>query len=227
MKKIFLYIIGFLLLSCISLFFVTKHYINDSKIYKHNWEVSKDTMLILQDNLYLKSSEILRWKDRSKQERDSIKKIQKELGEKINYIARLEGQMNQDTIIIRDTVLNNDENYKFNFKYHDDYLSISGFTEWIYGDKFANTTITSNNISIPLTVGLTKDWKIFVKTSNPNFKITSLEGAILDKNLYLKNQPSQRRWNIGLGVGMYSGYNFNGGWYVGPGVGISLNYRIM
>ena len=51
-----------------------------------------------------------------------------------------------------------------------------------------------------------------------------MEGALLDKDVYLKQQK-KKKWGISLSLGMYAGYDlFDKSAYIGPGAGCSISY---
>lgn len=152
-----------------------------------------------------------------------IKSLQRSLDSKISYISKLEGEISiasnsksRDTVVVY-----KDSSISFKFDVRDEWYRLRGSSH--VKDKIATTTIDSLYIPTPLQVGLTDKWEIFVTSDNPYITFPSITGAVIDKSKYV-TRP--RRWSVGVYAGMNMGMNLNGGWYVGPGVGIGIGYRL-
>ena len=77
-----------------------------------------------------------------------------------------------------------------------------GRNDFTFGKEFNyNTTIESLSMNVPLNVGLTNDYQIFVKTPNPYISFTNIEGAVIDNSIL---RPKKKRFSWGLhgGVGV-------------------------
>lgn len=159
------------------------------------------------------------------------KELQRKLNSKIAYISELESRVHVDSIVtVRDTVyvtVTDDSTKKMiaSFHYDDHWLSLNGENEYTFGENYECKTILRNiTMRTPLTVGLTNDYQIFVKSENPYVQFTSIEGAVIDKQ---KLRPKKQRFSWGLQVGAGVMYDV---WHkqvaVGPygGVGVELNF---
>ena len=160
-----------------------------------------------------------------------IKELQKELDSKIAYISKIESQVKVEYIeTIRDSIVyvqkeDSTVSHAFStFRYKDDWMSLTGKNEFTFGDNFEySTTIESLNMNVPLTVGLTDDYQIFVKTPNPYVAFSEIEGAVIDGSI-LKPNKKRFNWGLQLGVGaMYDIINKNVA--VGPYAGVGLEFN--
>lgn len=140
--------------------------------------------------------------------------LKKEKGN-VTYIASDNVKILHDTIfadieyVIRDTV---NRKVTWDWKYakegknwREKFKGVSGVS-----DSAAWTRIDSLDIEMNLVTGLRKvkdNYEIFIRSDYPNFHITSLEGAIVDKNMFVSQK--KKRWSIGPSVGahwdLYSG----------------------
>lgn len=156
------------------------------------------------------------------------KELQRKLDSKIAYISKIESQAKVDNIItVHDTIYIDNSTNKLiaSFHYDDKWVSLNGENEMTLGENYnCQTTIHSITMNTPLTVGLTNDYQIFVKSDNPYVRFTSIDGAVIDKQAL---RPKKKRFNWGLQVGAGVMYDV---WHkqvaVGPygGVGVELNF---
>jgi hypothetical protein len=159
------------------------------------------------------------------------KELQRNLNSKIAYISELESRVQVDSIVtVRDTVyvtVTDDSTKKMiaSFHYDDHWLSLNGENEYTFGENYECKTILRNiTMRTPLTVGLTNDYQIFVKSENPYVHFTSIDGAVIDKQ---KLRPRKQKFNWGLQFGVGAMYDV---WHkqvaVGPygGVGVAVNF---
>jgi len=156
-----------------------------------------------------------------------IKELEKKVG-KLQYIANIGAQIVYDSIEVHDTLWYNNEQWGGSLVYRDDWLSLNGDIR-INGNigllRTYDMTINSMIVNCPLQVGLTDEYKIWVKSKNPYVQITDLEGASL------KKQQVQKKtyWSLGLqlGVGPQWGFihqNFDVGFYFGVGGAFGWNF---
>jgi hypothetical protein len=123
-------------------------------------------------------------------------------------------------IIIKDTIKQYENgDYNIEWKYKNKFDSINSRS--LEGDsKFSidttggivritskGTTISKDEIRIKLTTGLTKidsTYRIFVKTDYPGFVLDSLEGAVLNKEMFFKPKKPMIVWgpSATVGIGM-------------------------
>lgn len=152
-----------------------------------------------------------------------IKDLQKALDDKILYISELETLIDIKPTEVHDTtVVYKDSTFNFTFNFRDKWYELIGNSSFDYNR--VKTEINTLYVNVPLRVGLTDDWKIFVTTQNPYVVFNDMEGALLDKDVYLKQQK-KKKWGISLSLGMYAGYDlFDKSVYIGPGAGCGISY---
>ena len=198
--------------------------------WKHNYEVLQDSVEVIQtkygETLFENGSLILEKKELEEAlgiSQKQIKDYEKTLNAKLAYISKLEAQLAvKDTIkvteIVHDTLSNS-----YTMSYKDEWL---GFDEIFSLKNPLKPELSVYNIgmNVPLKVGLTDDYKIFVTSLNPYFIVTSIEGAVIDKS---KFAPKPKRW----AVGVYGGFGFSYGLLnkqidIGPQIGAGVTYII-
>lgn len=205
---------------------------NEIKIAKNNLFAVTDSVrkittkngeLISEKVSYIATiKELEQYMDISKQE---IKELQKALDNKILYISALESSIEINPTEVHDTILiEKDSTYEFSFKFQDQWYGLDGYSS--INRSLVKTKINELYVNVPLQVGLTDDWEIFVSSSNPYVNIKNIDGALLDKNVYLK-QKNPRRLGLGANLGLNVGYDpIQKHIYAGPGVGFGVYYRI-
>jgi hypothetical protein len=164
--------------------------------------------------------------DITKQE---VKDIQRQLDSKVAYISKIESEVRVEYIeTVRDSIIyvNSDPNVATStFRYNNKWVDLVGRNEFTFGEQFDyKTTIESLSMDVPLNVGLTNDYQIFVKTPNPYVSFSSIEGAVIDNSVL---KPRNKRFNWGLQMGFRAMYDvMNKNIAVGPyaGVGAEFNF---
>lgn len=155
--------------------------------------------------------------------------MQRQLNSKIAYIAKLEQNTKIEYIeVVKDSIIyvnNGPQKVIASFNYNDTWLSFNGENEFNLGDKFDyKTTLYNIQMNTPLTVGLTNDYKIFVKSDNPYVNFSSIEGAVIDNQAL---RPKKKRFGWGLQLGFGVTYDvIDKDVAVGPygGLGVELNF---
>lgn len=232
-EKIGLIIIGVLLILLSFTIIYAKNKNNKLDIANNNIEALIDTITQKE----LKNGELLQYNQSlvfEKQElekylkisRQEVKDLEKKLDSKLLYISKLEGTIKCDTIYIENSVSTIDSlSYRYSFMKDTEYYTICGYTDVDKNHK-SFTTITENTIPLKLKVGLTQDWKIFVTSDNPNVNLTNIEGALVDKKTFLKQQKKDR-FSIGIQFGFGAQYGLMHRQFdYGPYFGIGVEYRI-
>ena len=154
--------------------------------------------------------------------------MQRKLDSKIAYIAQIESNTKIEYIeVVKDSIIyinNNPNNIKIPFKYDDKWLKIDGENNLVLGDEFDITThINEISINTPLTVGLTNDYQIFIKSPNPYVNITDINGAVIDNS---KLYPKKKRFSWGLQMGFGAMYDvIHNNISVGPYGGIGAEFK--
>ena len=198
---------------------------------EHNIDALQDSIEVIQtkngDLYYEKESLILEKKELEKHldiSKKEVRELEKKLNSDLAYIADLEGQLNvKPAIIIKDSLVyvdNTPDHYKFS--YDDKWLKFNGLTK--FEGTSATTTVSNINIPIPIRVGLTDEYTIFVKSDNPYISFTDIQGAAIDKS---RIADRSKRWNVGIQVGIGVQYGLiNKSLDAGPYVGVGLSYGI-
>ena len=166
-------------------------------------ELKNGELLTARDSYIATISDLEDLLDISKQE---IRDIQRQLDSKVAYISKIESEVRVEYIeTVRDSIIyiNSDPNVATStFRYNDKWVDLIGRNDFTFGEKFSyNTTIESLSIDVPLNVGLTNDYQIFVKTPNPYVSFSSIDGAVID-NSVLKPRKKRFGWGLHGGIGV-------------------------
>lgn len=233
-NKVFLIIIGVLVVLLLILGCYMREMKNDSKILNQNYQTAleqvdtfrlKNGNLLAEKNSFVASISDL--KELLNISRKEVQELQRKLDGKLLYISKLESEIEfRDEHPSIDTVtIYKDSNFVYKFNFSNDWYYVAGTNS--INNSLATTTLDKVKISVPLTVGLTEDWKIFVETPNPYVSFSNIDGAVLNKDTYLK-QVKRKPWGIGLSVGFYGGYDLiHKNIYAGPGLGLSISYNFI
>lgn len=201
----------------------------ENKHLKTNIKALSDTIQVMETKngelvyakqaLILQKNELEEYLNITKKERKELEKL---LDDKLSYIAKLEGQIKIDTLVCHDTVIHEKDITSISFKYDDIFLKLNGCTTHDKINDCWRTQINNIAIDAPLTVGLTDEYRIFVKTSNPYVSFSTIEGAVIDKP---SNGTKPKRWNIGIQVGIGGSYGLiNKKLDFGPYIGAGISY---
>ena len=203
-----------------------------NKNWKHNYEVLRDSTEVLETrngellfengSLIIKKNELENALDISKKQ---IKDYEKTLGSKLAYISKLETMLEvKDTVVVeKEKIVHDTLTNSYKMSYDDKWLK---FDETFSLLNPLSPTLSVYNISmyLPLKVGITEDYTIFVTSSNPYFKASSIEGAVIDGSKFAK-KPS--RWTFSVYGGFGAQYGLiNKQIDVGPQVGAGIGFRI-
>lgn len=189
-------------------------------------ELKNGELLTARDSYIATINDLEDLLDISKQE---IRDIQRQLDSKVAYISKIESEVRVEYIeTVRDSIIyiNSDPNIATStFRYNDKWVDLIGRNDFTFGEKFSyNTTIESLSMDVPLNVGLTNDYQIFVKTPNPYVSFSNIDGAVIDNSVL---RPRKKRFNWGLQMGFGAMYDvMNKNIAVGPyaGVGAEFNF---
>ena len=178
-------------------------------------ELKNGELISIRDSYIVDKKELQEELEMSRKE---YKELEKVLDSKIAYIAQMEANVKFDTVVtVRDSIVYvGDEVVSVIFNYKDDWLSFLGESD-LASQK---TSLFDVSINTPVTVGLTDDYQVFVKSPNPYVNFTSVESYIIDES---KLYPKKPKWSWGLqgGFGVLYGLNqkqFDVGLYLGIGV---------
>ena len=148
--------------------------------------------------------------------------LKKQLGSSLAYISQLESNVHIDTIItIKDTTIYINNQVQSKFTFDNGWVGFKGLN--IYDGVDITTSIYDLNVQVPLQVGLTNDYTIFVKSSNPYVHFIDIEGAVVEKStLY----PKKKRFSYGLQGGIGFSYGMIGKQLdFGPYFGFGVQYN--
>lgn len=209
--------------------------------YNNKLDISEQNLKAAQTELKevkLKNGELLAYRDSyiakindlenllgiSKKE---IKELQKNLDSKIAYISNIESKIKIEYIeTVRDSIVYiTKDSAESKFKYYDEWVALMGKNRFKFNEEFSyNTTIESLEVAVPLNVGLTNDYQIFVKTPNPYIQFTTIDGAVIDKSIL---KPKKQRWSHGFhfGFGVQWGI-LNKSFDIGPQIGYSVHFNL-
>lgn len=197
----------------------------------HVYQLKNGELMYEKQGFILEKAELEKYLDISKKE---VKDLEKKLGSALATIAKLEGQVKIDTLVMKDSVvIKPDSTIDIFFDYNDRWLTLDGTTNYCPRDNFAITTMNCIRMQVPLKVGTSKDDKWFVTSENPYVQFTSIEGANIDKS---KPKRHSIGVNVGLGLGAGfgvcippSGGTVNSGIILGPVlyVGVGYTYKLI
>ena len=160
----------------------------------------KNGELILANESYILQLDEL--EDQFNITKNEAKELKKQLGSSLAYISYLESNIHYDTIVtIKDTTIYINNGVESKFIYDDGWVNFKGLS--IYNGNDINTNIYDLNVNIPVNVGITNDYTIFVKSSNPYVHFKSIDGAVIDKSILY---PKKKKFSYGLQGGL--GFNY-------------------
>lgn len=156
--------------------------------------------------------------------RQEYRDIERKLDDKIAYISRLESQLrHKDTIYLKaDTVYVSNNSIFKNFTWRDEWSAIDATVSGLTIED-SRLSITSLSTRIPVEVGLTDDYKIWVKSSNPNVEFTSITGSVI-QNSSLDDRKRRLHHGVSIGFGFQYGL-FGRTFDFGPQLGYSLQFN--
>lgn len=187
------------------------------------YELKNKELLFFTNSLVIEKNELEKYLEISKRE---VKDLEKKLDSKLLYISQLEAQSNIDTIYMETQTTKDSLYYRYSFEKIDPFYTIKGYTDVNIINNIGLTTITENSMKLNLKVGLSEDWKIFVTTDNPYITFNNIEGALLDKNMFLKEQKIDR-FSLGIQFGFGGHYGLvHNHFDYGPYLGIGVEYRL-
>lgn len=192
--------------------------------YKNHIEVvetKNGELMTIKESLILKEKEIREELEMTKNE---YRDIEKQLEGSIAYIAQLKSKVGmKDTIWMKpDTVyINNDITFK-HFSWMDQWNTIDAS---LSGHTISDSRLSINSLSIkvPLEVGLSDDYKIWVKSENPNVEFTDIKGSVV-QNSNMDDRKLRFRHGFHAGFGFHYGL-FGRTFDFGPQAGYSLQFN--
>ena len=219
---------GFLILLtilCIILLLFSKCTADKNERLQNNIEVLTDSVRVteLKNGDLLYSKQILEADNKELAEavgleKNKRKEVEKELGEKIKLLAKVDGEIRVDTLILKDTVVETDFGNRINFNFNDQYLSLDGTT--CLSNGIAQTKINSLSMDVPVFLGKTNNKQFFIRSENPYVSFPNIRVA--------EEITTPKRWGLGIQVGIGCGYNLvDKGFFAGPYIGFGLSYNFL
>lgn len=198
--------------------------------WKHNYEVLQDSVQMVETKygelLYERGSLIVEKRELEDAlgiSKKQVKDYEKKLGSQLAYISKLESRLEiKDTVTVTEIV--HDTLSRSYLMHHRN--------EWFQFDETFSLKNPSKpemyvyNIwmNVPLKVGLMDDYTIFVTSPNPYFKVTEIEGAVIDRGRFAQKP---RRWTFSIYAGWGVQYGvINKQLDTGPQAGAGIGFRI-
>lgn len=201
----------------------------DLKISEHNYNAAKSEVVKMETKnkelIYEKEALILS-EEQLREELGLSKKELKEINKKIEsqavYIAKLESAVKIDTVETRtDSIIYVDNTPAFvKFRMDDEWIQFNGKSDI----SKKSTTISDLNIPVPLEVGVSKDYSIFVLTPNPYLDITDINAVAVSD--FVKKIEKKKHWGVGISLGVSVQYGLvHKKFDVGPGILVGFEYK--
>ena len=208
---------------CIILLLFSKCTADKNERLQNNIEVIIDSVRVteLKNGDLLYSKQILEVDNKELAEavgleKSKRKEVEKELGEKIKLLAKVDGKIKVDTLILKDTVVETDFGNRINFSFKDQYLSLDGTT--CLSNGIAQTKINSLSMDVPAFIG--KNKQFFIRSENPYVSFPNIRVA--------EEITRPKKWGLGIQVGIGCGYNLvDKGFFAGPYIGFGLSYNFL
>ena len=208
---------------CIILLLFSKCTADKNERLQNNIEVLIDSVRVteLKNGDLLYSKQILEVENKELAEavgleKNKRKEVEKELGEKIKLLAKVDGKIRVDTLILKDTVVETDFGNRINFSFKDQYLSLDGTT--CLSNGIAQTKINSLSMDVPAFIG--KNKQFFIRSENPYVSFPNIRVA--------EEITRPKKWGLGIQVGIGCGYNLvDKGLFAGPYIGFGLSYNFL
>ena len=156
-------------------------------------------------------------------ERLDRREIERQLRSKIASLSKTIANFKMDTIVLIDTVtVEPDSSISTGFRYSDEWTALEGKIR--IKNNLSETQITNLCVNVPITVGQTEDYQIFVHSLNPYVTITDIESSVSQS---VVNDKAFRRLSLGVYGGVGFGYDMiTKTLGFGPQVGVGVNYRL-
>ena len=234
MSNINKYLIGAIIVLVLALGFTWAQNSNLQKTNKkwvHNYETLRDSMelvttkngeiLFENNSLIIQKNELENALNISKKQ---VKDYEKTLGSKLAYISKLEAKLEiKDTVVVeKEKIIHDTLTNSYLMSYCDDWFKFDERFS-LENPKEPRFDIYNINMNVPLKVGLTDDYTIFVTSPNPYFSATDIEGAVIDGSRFA---PKKSHWTFGFYAGWGLGYGIiNKQLDTGPQAGVGIGFR--
>ena len=153
-----------------------------------------------------------------------VKNLEKKLESSLAYISNIESQVRIDTVtIVKDSIIYDEGDIaQIHCDYQDEWFGVKVTTD-LTGPEIT-TSLFDITMDVPLKVGLTDNYKLFIQSDNPYVNFTSMEGAVIDGS---KLRQKQRKLGLSIQGGMGVNYDLISKQLgVGPYLGVGVHWRI-
>jgi hypothetical protein len=226
-----------ILSACIALFvllgtFIFLYHRNSVKsqqiaVYEQNWKAANDSVeyyklkngeLLAERSSYILSESQMR--EQLDMTKDEMADLKKKLNSSLASAAKVQTVVKIDSIYIEsEPDLLTSDSISAPISFSDKWLSISGRVH--YGGGLVTTNLYNISTSVPLTIGMSDDYKFFVSTSNPYVTVTDITSTINSKTI-----KKREHWGFGVHAGFGVQYGLNNKQFDwGPQVGVGINYN--
>lgn len=183
-------------------------------------EMKNDELIAIKESLILSEAEAREQLNITKAE---VKDLKKKLNSDIAYIAKLESQVGiRDTIYMKpDTVFVKDNESIKLFNWNDKWSKVEA---QVKGNSIDDSKLAVTNIrmNVPLEIGLSDNYKFWVKSENPYINFTDINSVVINNSSV---KEKEKRWHHGISLGFGFQYGlFGKTWDFGPQFGYSLEY---
>lgn len=134
--------------------------------------------------------------------KNEVKELEKQLDSKIASINRLNSLLSmKDTVFMKgDTVYIDNDITSKKFGWSDTWMS---FNADVTGKSIAESILSIYNFKakVPIEFGITNDYKVWAKSSNPNFVVEDMTGTVIyGSTVYPKPKRFHHGISLGLGI---------------------------
>lgn len=199
-----------------------EHNMNAYKSQIELVELDNSNLLAAKESLILSESAAREELEISKNE---INDLKKKLGSAVAQISRLEARIElKDTVFMKgDTVyIDKKDNMTKIFTWNDQWTSLKAK---LFGSSLqdAQLFVYDIKIDLPITFGITNDYKVFATTPNPYVVFEDMSAATIYGSSI---KPKKKSWNLSIhgGIGVHYGL-FGQKVDVGPYVGAGVSYN--
>ena len=184
-------------------------------------ELENSNLLIAKESLILSESQAREELEMTKEE---TRELKKKLGSAVAQINKLQSQVElKDTVYMKgDTVyVDKKDNTNKIFTWNDQWTSLRAK---VWGTSIQNSQLSIYDLkmNIPITFGVTDDYKVFATSPNPYVTFDDMTSATIYGSSIA---PKRKRWNFSAhgGIGVHYGL-FGQAVDVGPYIGVGCSY---
>lgn len=208
-----------------------RHLNNELDVSQHNLKVATEQVQQLTlsngqhvstiNSYILEKKQLQEYLDMSKSE---VKELEKALKSKVASVTKVESQVKYDTITVENVVdIVHGDTLTYHINYNQPWIKFNSATE-IMGANI-KTTFSDFVVPVPLQVGMTDDYRIWVKSDNPYLQVTDVRGAVIEGS---RLNRKQKRWGLGMQLGIGGQYDLTRKQFgFGPYIGVGISYNFL